>query len=247
MWGNWADLPARPTAAAQHAVRGHIGDVLRSLGDDKALAAQAHSLQVRYALDLTPEQMGAFVADPSQPDVDRIAVLDQLAAAAPDRVPQAVTVILEPKAGAHGALRRRAYEMLAKADPAKAVDILSLDVSQGDVDDRQRAVAALAAIDTPAAHAAIGRLADDMRAGALDRRVALDLYEAAMTLPSSSPERQFVEQHAVQGKRPPGYATALVAAGGDAAAGRDIFLHHPSASACAATPSMRSAGTPVPT
>ncbi len=229
VWGNWVDLPARSAEAVKQAVRGSIGDIIRSVGSDEKLGAQARALQVKYALDLTAEQMEAFVADPSKPEMDRIAVLDQLAATAPERVAGAAAAALEASAGAHGVLRRRVGEMLAKADPARAVELLTRDVSEGDVEDRQSALGVLSAIDLDAARRAIEGSIEDWRHGAMDRRLALDVYEAAQVLPSGTEQRQFAERAGVQGKRPTGYSTDLLAAGGDPDAGREIFLHHASA------------------
>lgn len=228
VWGNWVGLPARPTDSVQRAVQAHVESILGAAAGDDELLGLAYRLQVRHALRLAPEEMAAQATDAARPEIYRLALLEQLAADAPDRVARASEAVLAPGSRARGPLRRRAQALLAAADPAVAAGVLRDEVSKGGSDpgDRQHAVRLLGSIDEQEARETIAAMVRDLRRRSLDRAVALDVYEAAMALPPGSRTRAAAASAGVEGDRPPGYATALLAAGGDATAGLDIFLHH---------------------
>lgn len=227
VWGNWADYPARSEEALASAVRANINQVLASSTGAEALTALAQQLKATYALDLSEDQIVEELGDTSRPDEYRRVLLDRLAAAAPARAAQASMEIL--KNGAKGSLRGKAEETLVRTDPAGAVGYLVSATATGETSDRQRAVKLLGQIGTEPARQALSDLADRMVTGLLSPALALDVYDAAMKCEPDAPARRRAEAMGRQGIRPPGFSTALLAAGGNAAAGREIVLHHTSA------------------
>lgn len=226
VWGNWVGLSAREAAAAEKAVAGRIDEVIASAGGDGKLLSRAYQLKARYALHLDGAGMERLVLDPARPADFRLAVFEQLAASSPDVAARVSAGLMAPGAGADGDLRRRAEELFAKADPARAVAALSRTAMIGDVPSRQHAVRVLASMPTDQARAQIAGMADDLHRGVIDPDVALEVYEAVMNLPEDSATRRAAQSAGLQGKRPAGYATVLLASGGDAEAGKELFLHH---------------------
>ncbi len=227
VWGNWADYPAHSEEALAAAVRATIEPLIASAGDSAPLAALAQQLKAAYALNLSPEQMLAELSDTGKPDDYRRVLLDRVAGSSPDRLGEAAQAVLAhaPK----GALRARAEELLVRASPGPAVEYLTKATAAGDPRDRQRAVKLLGQIDSDAARAALSELADRMTTGLLSPVLSLEVYDAAMKQPPDSPARARAEAVGRQGIRPPGFSTALLSAGGDPAAGREVFLHNTSA------------------
>lgn len=229
VWGNWADYPARPAADVEAAINANIQKMLTAAGTDDKLLARTYRLQVRYALHLGPEEMASRIADPAQPDIFRLAVLDQLAKQTPELAAKTSAAILESSDKPHASLMLRAAEVLAKTDPDKAATILTGAATTGPVKDRQQAVRILSEINSETGRNTFAHLAQQLRDGKLDRVIALDIYEPAMKKPSSSPAHTAVEPLGMQGHRPAGYSTTLLAFGGDAENGKKLFLTHPSA------------------
>lgn len=222
VWGNWADLPPRPRDSVELAVQANIGRIVQSSAGSDDLMALARLLEARYSLSV--EKLLTRVAETSRGARERVALLEALTKRAPETLPDACVAVLE--GNPPEALRARAEELLAKTDANRAVTALTKSVSTGTLRDRQRAVRLLGTIDSPGAAAALARLASDMRAGFLSGGASLELYEAAMKLPPSSPARQAVAALGESPRRPSGFSDTLVSAGGDPAKGREIFLHH---------------------
>lgn len=226
VWGNWADYPARSEEALSAAVRANIDALLASAGSEGPLAKLGQQLQATYALSLGTSEMVKELANPERSDEYRRVLLDRIATDAPDEVVSAATAVLSLDPAPKGALRGRAEELLAKAAPLQAVEYLLRAASTGEVPDRQRAVRILGTIDSPEAREAMADLADRVTTGMLSPALALEIYEASMKLPADSSARIRAEAMGRQGSRPAGFSTALLASGGDVAAGHGIFLHH---------------------
>jgi quinoprotein glucose dehydrogenase len=230
VWGNWADLPGRPAADARRAVEPVIGAIIMSSANDDDVIPVAYRLHARYALGLSEAGMVGRIADPALTEVERLAILDHLAATSGDAALLAGCasgLLSDPSAA--GPIRRRAMDVLARTAPGEAVEPLRLAAGSGLTRDRQHAIAVLSEIGLREAQAAIASMAADLARGWADREVALDVYRAAMQLPEEHEARKRVETVGDQAPRPRGYATGLLASGGDAVKGRELFLTHPSA------------------
>lgn len=107
---------------------------------------RARRLQARYVS--TPAEISSQIADASSSASTRAALLDDKAhGAIPDRGGRFVQGARS--ADTRGVLRGKAEEVLAKSDPAEAVEFLSKSAGSGDIRDRQRAVKVLGSIGTP--------------------------------------------------------------------------------------------------
>lgn len=229
VWGNWVDLPARPSSAVEGAVREGIQAVLAGAEGD--LLGKARQLEARYTLE--ESALVARVGDEVRNSDERLTLLDELARRAPGRVAEVCERILQGANKGDGAtiaqglLRARAETLWAKADPEAAAAYLSKAVSRGGLADRQRSVGLLGGLNAEPARAAISELAAQLAAGTLDDDgLALDVYEAAMRAETTRP---IVAPLGTAGNRPAGFATSLLRTGGDAARGRELFFHHGSA------------------
>ncbi len=224
VWGNWADLPAHPEHDVEVAIKQHVERISEACKGNDSLLKYVYKLQVRYALTASPDEMATQISDESRPEGYRIAVLDQLVAKSPDTAGRlSQTLVTSPTA----TLRSRALDLLTKADPAKATELLKAAALKGDIKDRQRAIKALASM--PGATDAITSLAQDFAAGKIERTLALEIYDAALKQKRDSPARDAVEKFGLQSNWPKGYSSELLAFGGNAAAGQDIFYKHPTA------------------
>ena len=68
---------------------------------------------------------------------------------------------------------------------------------------------------TELAASILSGLALDLGLGWVDHEVALEVYEAAKSLPEESPARAAATRAGVQPPRPDGFSTNLLVAGGD--------------------------------
>ncbi|MBL8965095.1 MAG: HEAT repeat domain-containing protein [Phycisphaeraceae bacterium] len=225
VWGNWAGYPARSEAAQSAAIELHIESVATSAAGTGELEDLAQRLRARFSVALTPEVMARHIADASRADEYRSTLIDRLFAVDPALAIEACRSLIS--AGVGGLPRARAEETLVRLDPDGVIDHLLAAAASGEMPDRQRAVQLLGTIDRPAARSSLADLADRVVAGLASPSIALEVYEAAMRLPPDSAARRRIEPVGRQGMRPPGYSTALMGAGGDAARGREVFLHHP--------------------
>jgi quinoprotein glucose dehydrogenase len=227
VWGNWADYPARSGQAQADAVARHIDAIAAAAGESGPLAALAQQLMATYSPSLTAEQMLGQLADSGKPDDYRRALLDRVAVSDPGVLKQACETVLAqlPK----GSLRARAEELYVTAAPAEAVTYLQGSISSGDQADCQRAARLLGEMESPAARAALNDLADRLTTGMLSPSLALEVFDAAMKLPPDAPARRRAESLGRQGPRPLGFSDALLLAGGNPSAGREVVLHHTSA------------------
>ncbi|GMV26840.1 MAG: hypothetical protein AMXMBFR58_28710 [Phycisphaerae bacterium] len=227
VWGNWADYPGRSAEAQADAVARHIDAIAAAAGDSGPLAGLAQQLMATYSPSLTADQMLAQLADASKPNDYRRALLDRVATSDPGVLKQACETVLAqlPK----GSLRARAEELYVTAAPDDAVTYLLGALTSGEQADGQRATRLLGEMESPAARAALNDLAERLTTGMLSPSLALEVYDAAMKLPPDAPARRRAESLGRQGPRPLGFSDALLLAGGNPAAGREVVLHHTAA------------------
>jgi quinoprotein glucose dehydrogenase len=231
VWGNWTDRPALSTSAVAAVVARDIEAILIAAAGDDELLSRAFELQAHHGPRLSAVEMSGQITDPSKPELYRRVLLDQLTELDPAGAQRMAVSLAGPGAHSAGPLRWRAMEVLAETDPDQAVAVLAGAARSGPDRDRQQAVRVLGTMTSDAAGVALAPMVRDLRLGWLDREIALEVYEAARALPEESPSRKLAEAAGVQGTRPTGYATSFLVAGGDAAKGRELFLHHAS-SAC---------------
>jgi quinoprotein glucose dehydrogenase len=126
-------------------------------------------------------------------------------------------------------LRAQARTIVARQDPGLGVAMLAEALAKGAVPERQAALAALAALATPAADKVLAAQAAELEKGSITAEIALDVYEAAAARPDLAETAARIR--AVAEKRSSAGLFALALQGGDADRGRQVVNFH-SAAAC---------------
>jgi quinoprotein glucose dehydrogenase len=95
-----------------------------------------------------------------------------------------------------------------------------------EITEKQRAIASLARLKSPAAGQALDDWADRLRKGKVPASLQLDLIEAFTASPSASHEAAMHQFDASANESDPLFAYRLALTGGNAKSGRDIFVGH---------------------
>ncbi|MDQ7012534.1 MAG: HEAT repeat domain-containing protein [Planctomycetota bacterium] len=229
VWGDWVDLPARSTDDARRAVLGSLAAITEAAADNQGLLELAEAVGAKYRLDIDLPSALALLADGSKGESLRIVTLEQLASLEPEALEEACGVVLGAEAvSTTPALRMRARELLAGVDTRAGAGAYAEAVQAGELIERQHAVRQMAALDETTSREHLEALAADLATGTLDAEIALDVFETAREAGGHSLD---ATEHVVswEPERPTGFQTPLLAMGGDAARGREVFLHHESA------------------
>jgi mono/diheme cytochrome c family protein len=191
-----------------------------------AVRTLARELAAKHAVPMDSGAALAAVLDRTKPAAERVACLVQLAGDRDAKLPQAIDAAIasdEPR------LRAQARTIVARQDPARGVPMLREALASGTVPERQAAIAALAAAGTAEADAALAETAKALADGSIDRRIALDAYEAAEAREALKPVADGVKAGLERQSRSGIFLLALE--GGDAERGRQVVNFH-SAAAC---------------
>lgn len=243
VWGNWVDLPARPAPDAQRAVLASLGAIRAAGAGEEETLGLADALEAKYGLELDIARAMSDLVSPGKAESFRLVLLDQIAARAPSALEEATVAVLTAPADATSPrLRMRARELLVGAHPDAAMEALGFAVENGTTGERQHAVTTLASMGDPGAEAVLADLASRLIGGELDAGIALEVFDAASLAPEGSPMREAASEiAAMQPARTPGFQTLLLALGGSAERGRDLFSHHEAAQ-CLRCHMVRGAG-----
>jgi len=213
---------------------GTVREVVQ-LAASKLLASASGSLQTEVAdllaaleVETDDRAFARWVLDENRPESARVAALRLLARREFVELPQIVEHLL---ASNNGALRSEARDLIAESDVPRAVTLFAelLEDSEATVRERQRAIRTLSQQDTPAASATLDRWAERLREGNVPLELQLDLVEALRASPTEL-RREAIrtfESSADPADSLSRFEWAL--AGGDAAAGRALFVGHPAA------------------
>jgi quinoprotein glucose dehydrogenase len=217
--GLWRPLEPRPTGVAAEALRAALGGIFSAPDAVRQEAAKlAAKLEIQEAGPLLLET----VADKRRPSQVRVETLRALATLKDGRLPEAMKLAL---ADADPRLRTEGRRVLATVQPDEALKALQAALTGGTLIEQQGAFSILGGIKGPAADALLTEWLGKLRARQVPAEVQLDLLEAAGKRPAADVKRLLAEHEASRPKNDPlaGYREAL--AGGDAEAGRSIFLH----------------------
>lgn len=120
--------------------------------------------------------------------------------------------------------------LVSSSKPAEAIGPLTAALEKGTVAAKQGAFAALGALEGEAADKLLAQWLDQLIAGKVAREVRFDLVEAAGKRTSALVKAKLKQYAALQPKDDPfaGFREALY--GGDAEAGKKIFMERPEAS-----------------
>src|SRR5439155_2654333 len=163
-----------------------------------------------------------MVADRQLPASVRVETLKALEILNDPRLPQAIKLAVEDS---DARLRTAGRRALARLRPAEAPAALEAVLEQGPVAEQQGALAILGEIPGAAAEAVLGRWLDKVLAGQVPLEIQLDLLDAAGKHSAPALQAKLTRLEAARS------GAGLIArfretlAGGNAEAGRRIFLH----------------------
>jgi quinoprotein glucose dehydrogenase len=212
--GLYRPLPPRDVQPAADALRPVLAFLLRDSNKDVKLAA----FRASDSLSLDEVDRAGLVADPTQPAELRVEALKSLAKRKDARLGDALKTAL---ADSSEALRMEATRLQGGAgDVGRLAGLLE----SGSLAEKRNALSALAALAGQAADAAVARQFDSLLAGTLPKELQLDVIEAAgkraaLTTKLAEWSARFAKDDALAPYRP-----ALF--GGDAAAGKSIFIEN---------------------
>ncbi|HEX4609365.1 MAG TPA: HEAT repeat domain-containing protein, partial [Urbifossiella sp.] len=223
--GFWNPLPKRDAGV----VRGVVGPGFEKLLGSASgpLLTDVVGLIGPLGLEVSEPTLTGWVADAGKDVPVRVAALRVLADRKAKALPDSLTVALKDTAPL---LRAEARDVLAATDPAKGVESLTVVLAdaKGAVGEKQRAVAALARVKTPAAATALDGMAEKLTAKAVPAELQLDVLDALKAAPNPAREKaRTAFEAALPGGPYAKFAVSLV--GGDAARGREIFVGHAAA------------------
>lgn len=226
VWGHWVDLPARDETTARSAVLAVLPALESYLGTDGELDKTIEHARARFGADLAPEAMLQTIADATASATYRASLLDRLAVVAPAQAVAAAEVALADPSPAGEGLRIRARDLLARTNHTDASSVYRDALRSGTVRERQHAVAGLAGFDDDQTAATLAALATGIDDGTTDLAIALEVLEATRDKPGES---HGTVSELATGRDDPRLSPRVLAAGGDAAAGADLFNHHEAA------------------
>ncbi|HEV2296343.1 MAG TPA: PVC-type heme-binding CxxCH protein [Tepidisphaeraceae bacterium] len=215
--GNWQPYnPARDGAAADAASRKVLGEILRTAPD--AVRAAAIALAERVGTD-DPDALFDTVANAKASGEVRAAALRAMAARKDPRVQEAAVVGL---ASGHGPLRSESIRQ--QAGLPDAVERFEKLLAGDDLADKQAVLSTLGNVQGKAVDAILIAWMDKLLAGEVPLELQLDLLEAAGRSKSAAVQEKVKAYEAVRPKDDVLAPFREALAGGDAKAGREIFM-----------------------
>jgi putative membrane-bound dehydrogenase-like protein len=224
--GHW-----RPVDASGRSRDGYVAVLkqrLPSLATNAPAAVRtvARELAAKHGVAMDSGAALAAVIDAGKPVDERIACLMQLAQDRDAKLGEAIEGAL---ASDQPRLRAQARAVIARTDPTRGEAMLVEALGKASVPEQQAALAALAALGTPGAEAAIGARLDALGGGTLPPALAVDVLAAADARDALKPRADALRA-SLSAKDALG-AWVLCEEGGDAERGRRIVNFH-SAAAC---------------
>jgi quinoprotein glucose dehydrogenase len=217
--GLWRPLEPRPDSIPAQALAPHLSELLE--GSD-AVARLSSRLAARYKLKEAGPLICKLATSPERSAPTRVEALKALDALADPCLAEAVKTALADK---EASVRAQARRLVAKVDPALACKQAAEALVQSVVADQQAALSILGDIHTPQAESVLTDWLDRLRAGQVPLSIQLDLLEAARRQGSSTLKSKVTEFENAREKGGPLDRFRECLAGGDAQAGRAVFLH----------------------
>ena len=243
VWGHWIPRPTRPTDAVEAALTRHESDLLEASSGDSELRFRVDRIRARLRLNLSDEEVRRTIADPARDPRFRAVLLAEAARRSPDAAAGFVTVARGLAGPECDLVRMAAVDLLADgpgtaADPERLLAAIDIALAFGTVRERQHAAERLgalaAAVDGPVAGPAAELLGSTLSAEPGDARVdpmRLELARATASVPGN--DALAAAAAAIDapwsGRRPEGFADAVLASGGDPLRGEAIFRGHEAA------------------
>jgi quinoprotein glucose dehydrogenase len=217
--GVWRPLKERDASLAAEALR----PVIRGLigGPDK-LRQQAVRAAGELGLKEVRAPLHALLRDGKRSAATRLEVLRALEALKDGKLDDAVDQAL---ASAEPALRAEARRVLAVRKPAEALASLEKAIAGGTTLEKQRAYDVLGAMKGAKAAALVGKSLDALLAGKVVAEARLELIEAAEKHARAPGVKEKLGKYAKQGEKADLGRWRESLTGGDAEAGKRLFLH----------------------
>jgi quinoprotein glucose dehydrogenase len=211
-------LPDRPAEPAADALRPTLGGILT--GSDR-LRQQAVQVAARLGIKEVGPSLLKLVGDAGRSSPVRVEALRGLAALKDPRLDEAVQAALTAE---DARLRATARKVLAKRKPEEALKLLAPVLETGAVEEKQAAFETLGDLKGPAADQLLVAWLDRLKDGQVPAEVRLELLEAAGRSDAAAVKQKLVELEAARPKNDHLAAFREALAGGDAEAGRQVFL-----------------------
>jgi quinoprotein glucose dehydrogenase len=232
MLGSWAqpgrrdritgvtqDLGTRPGMLAADAMRRQLGGIFA--GPDR-LREEAADVAGKLALKEIGPTLFQLLVDTHAAGSTRAGALAALDVLLDDRLSQAIPLALKD----HDArVRNAGRRVLAKRQPAAAVAELRTALDTGEISEQQTALTLLGLSSDPAADALLSLWLDRLLQGKVAGALHLELLQAAGQRRSIDIQQKLAHWQAARRPNDPLAAYRETLLGGDATAGRDIFLH----------------------
>ena len=224
--GFWQPVAARDPSIVRDVVQKSASKLLAAAPAN----LQAEVTELLTALDVKTDDhaFAAWVADSSRSSDVRVAALRLLDHRKFDELPKIIDALLVSDSPE---LRAEARDLLARRDKDRAAAIFSklLDDQKSKIVEKQRAIASLARLKSPAAGQTLDDWADRLRRGKAPASLQLDLIEAFTASPTELREVAIRQFHASADQSDPLAAYRVALTGGNAKSGRDIFVGHTAA------------------
>ncbi len=220
--GLWRPLAPRDARGASLALRGELEDLLASGPEPVRLAAVDATARLQAT-----EFSGALfsnITNAQSPSSIRVASLKALRDFKDQRLNDAMKVASE---STDEALRKEAALVSTQARPANALAQIMGMLDKGTVAEKQIAFAALGNLPGLAADSMFIPWLDRLQTGKLDPALRLDLIEAASKRKDPGIKKALEKYEAARPKDDDLAAYRETLAGGDAEAGRKLFLERP--------------------
>ncbi len=224
--GLWRPLPPRDRTVAVNALKPVINQLVTSAPDSVRLVA----ILAARELTLTDASPAFFktVSDTNAESRLRVEALKGLDVFHDARLGEAVKIAVED---GDPSLRREANRLEASIKPANAVSVVADVLDKGSVSEKQGAFQMLASLQGEEADKLIADWMDKLIAGTAPKEIAFELLDAAGSHRASDiVKAKLKEYEASQPKNDEFAGFRQTLYGGDAEAGRKIFLERPDAS-----------------
>jgi quinoprotein glucose dehydrogenase len=219
LMGLWRPLDPRPAGDAVEALRPSLAGLLREAPEPLRRAA-AHAAGALAIRDAGPDLV-ALVNDGRRASATRVEALKAAERLEAPGLADLASKVVDDK---DGLLRNEALRLLATLRPEEAARRIEDRLDRGTVAERQGALRILGTLANPAADAALSSWLDRLLAGRVPLEIQLELLEASQQRSDPEIRRKLARHEAARSQGDPlaPYREAL--AGGDARAGRKIFL-----------------------
>ncbi len=244
VWGHLVNRPGHAEIMAQTVASARAGDLLAAAGKEPKIKGMVGAVLGRHLPKMTPQELSAQALDPARDPAYRMALLDRLDREAPTQSAAVLAQVLAaPPATTTPEMRMQARALLSARAPDLALpDLLkTLEAKNTEATLREKQVALplLAAMDLPAAKDEMTWQWQHFKQGAYPPELRLDFLEAART--GIDPK---IKAEAEAWQKANLYTTgfegmpqvkphAILLAGGDPAAGEQLFRNTPTEKSCA--------------